>query len=746
MVAEKALLAVCAASIIMVVAVQAVERPMEFIPPSEPCRPDMKSCEYWLHIVVALTAVHMKKMTFPWNGKIYYHSPTNNYTGSTPVNTSDVIVADGYPESRMLYLVNGTLPGPTLTVYKGQNITVHIKNHMTEPATSIHFHGIVQQGTPYADGVSFVTQCPIYPGQTFAHNFNITQPGGTYWYHAHAGNQRTMGIYGAFIIKNKPVPNKPEPEEHVIQLQDYNHDWSSEMNFFKVAYGLFKGTTKINGTASHDGGMFSNFNIQSGLINGLGRWYNTSTTHNGAPLTKFKVKKGSNYRLRVINAGALYPFRFSVDEHELTAVATDGSDVEPIPVESFIINPGERYDVMLEANKTVKNYMIRAQTLDVGLNHIAEAVLNYQGVDSHDEPTTSRRACTPAKPCKVLNCPFTYYPKENNTESNIECISVDQLRGKEGDAPKAGNSSYKQFFLNFAFPGIGWTPASVNGRTFHHPQVNPLGQMDEMHWGCDPEKCGEDKVCACTYHLDINYGDTVQMVFLNMGQGKGFGHPVHLHGHSFYVVKQGFAQYNSTTGKFIGDNLDINCRGNRNRTETFCNAATWSDSAWDGDNIPGLNLKKPPLKDTIIVPTSSYVIIRFKADNPGVWILHCHIEMHNNDGMAMMVREGKDRIPKPPKGFPTCRNFDYDGSYALQESKPTDKPRTKGEEFNYRDAFWAVAGILILLVATNVVIVVWCCCCLKREPEPPRSRNSAKYHDNGGVTGDDRKAATDVKF
>ena len=46
-----------------------------------------------------------------------------------------------------------------------------------------------------------------------------------------------------------------------------------------------------------------------------------------------------------------------------------------------------------------------------------------------------------------------------------------------------------------------------------------------------------------------------------------------------------------------------------------------------------------PLKDTVIVPYGGYTVIRFIADNPGWWLLHCHIEIHQLEGMAAVVRE-----------------------------------------------------------------------------------------------------------
>ena len=53
-------------------------------------------------------------------------------------------------------------------------------------------------------------------------------------------------------------------------------------------------------------------------------------------------------------------------------------------------------------------------------------------------------------------------------------------------------------------------------------------------------------------------------------------------------------------------------------------------------------------------------MIRIKADNPGVWFMHCHIELHSSDGMAVVLNESYSRHPPPPLGFPVCRDFRYE--------------------------------------------------------------------------------------
>ena len=88
---------------------------------------------------------------------------------------------------------------------------------------------------------------------------------------------------------------------------------------------------------------------------------------NEVPLTWYNVNQGETVRFRVIAVGIIYPLRISVDQHYLTIVASDGYDVENTIVESFIINPGERFDFLLTANQSVGNYWFRAVSREVSM-------------------------------------------------------------------------------------------------------------------------------------------------------------------------------------------------------------------------------------------------------------------------------------------------------------------------------------------------------------------------------------------
>ncbi len=75
------------------------------------------------------------------------------------------------PVQRNVITVNGIVPGPTIEVYEGTEVVVTIVNNLENEATTIHFHGMYQRGTPWMDGVSSVSQCAVLPSSSFTYRF-----------------------------------------------------------------------------------------------------------------------------------------------------------------------------------------------------------------------------------------------------------------------------------------------------------------------------------------------------------------------------------------------------------------------------------------------------------------------------------------------------------------------------------------------------------------------------------------------
>ena len=70
--------------------------------------------------------------------------------------------------------INGEWPIPRISADVGDTVVVNMKNDLGNQSTSIHFHGLYQNGTSHMDGVVGGTQCPVPPGSTFTYRFNVS--------------------------------------------------------------------------------------------------------------------------------------------------------------------------------------------------------------------------------------------------------------------------------------------------------------------------------------------------------------------------------------------------------------------------------------------------------------------------------------------------------------------------------------------------------------------------------------------
>nr|XP_022302216.1 laccase-2-like [Crassostrea virginica] len=190
------------------------------------CDKSATICETSLVINHRLT-MYRDGALYPENGKLYRYDVTNT-TNAEPVPIQDVITVDGWETNRLVVVANETLPGPDIIVFEGQTVVIHVKNSLLSDTVTIHWHGLHQSGTPFMDGVPFVSQCPIMSGQTFTYKFKAFPPG-TFWYHSHVGAQRVDGLLGAFIIRK--YEQNPLPE-HILQIQDWNHDYEADKGYY----------------------------------------------------------------------------------------------------------------------------------------------------------------------------------------------------------------------------------------------------------------------------------------------------------------------------------------------------------------------------------------------------------------------------------------------------------------------------------------------------------------------------------
>jgi hypothetical protein len=180
-----------------------------------------------------------------------------------------VTSADGIDISRAGSLVNITFPGPLIEAQEGDQLVITVTNHQDGNEASIHWHGQLQAGTPYYDGVVGVSECGISSGSTAIYNFTA-YPAGTYWYHSHAGAQYADGQFGPLIVHPNADTWEKEVEEEFVVLF---HEWNVTPAFVELAQlkagmqlgGMYSSSTSMNDTSQMNNmdGMSSSSEMQT---------------------------------------------------------------------------------------------------------------------------------------------------------------------------------------------------------------------------------------------------------------------------------------------------------------------------------------------------------------------------------------------------------------------------------------------------------------------------------------------------
>jgi FtsP/CotA-like multicopper oxidase with cupredoxin domain len=112
---------------------------------------------------------------------------------------------------------NGSSPGPTIQLQQGDHVRIHVENQLPE-STSMHWHGLeipIEQ-----DGVPYVSQKPIAPGETYTYEFTVHQEG-TFFYHAHSAMQEMIGLIGMFIAHPREAHHPQAMHDYGIVLQEW---------------------------------------------------------------------------------------------------------------------------------------------------------------------------------------------------------------------------------------------------------------------------------------------------------------------------------------------------------------------------------------------------------------------------------------------------------------------------------------------------------------------------------------------
>ncbi len=207
----------------------------------------------------------------------------------------------------------GTIPGPTLRAKVGNTVIVHFTNELAE-ATTIHWHGL---RLPNAADGSSSSQSKVEPGASYDYTFTVGDAG-SFWYHPHVrgDTQIERGLYAPFIVEG-----------------------GTEIDVTADRY-LVLDDVKL----SADGKLSTQ---TDNLDTMLGRQGNVLLV-NGRKLPSLEVSAGSRERWRLVNSANGRYFKLSLPGAQLLVIGWDGGLIpEPYPVESLLIAPGERYELLV---------------------------------------------------------------------------------------------------------------------------------------------------------------------------------------------------------------------------------------------------------------------------------------------------------------------------------------------------------------------------------------------------------------
>ncbi|KAJ4757253.1 Laccase [Rhynchospora pubera] len=531
-------------------------------------------------------------------------------------------------KTKSIVTVNGQFPGPKIVAREGDRVVVKVVNHVPYNI-SLHWHGIRQLLSAWADGPAYITQYPIQSGNSYVYNFTVVGQRGTLWWHAHISWLRAT-LYGPIIILPKlgiPYPfAKPYKEVPII----FGEWWKADTE------------AVINQALQTGGGP----NISDAYtINGLpGPLYNCSAKE----IFKIKAKPGKTYLLRIINAALNDELFFSIANHSLTIVEVDAVYVKPFTTNTLLTAPGQTTNVLLttKAEYPYANFFMEARPYATGQgtfdNSTVAGILEYKNPTSLSSSSFNKSlpSYKPILPALNDTSFVTNFTKKLRSLASVQYpANVPQMVDRRffftvglGENPCPENHTCQG-------PNGTMFAASINNVSFVMPTtallqshfagksrgvyasdfpIMPLAPFN--YTGTPPNSTF---VTNATKVLVLPFNTSVELVMQGTSILGAESHPLHLHGFNFFVVGQGFGNYNPAKDR------------------------------------ARFNLVDPVERNTVGVPPGGWVAIRFLADNPGVWFMHCHLEVHTSWGlrMAWLVLDGSlpsQKLPPPPSDLPKC--------------------------------------------------------------------------------------------
>eukprot|EP01018_Ginkgo_biloba_P029104 Gb_23947 [translate_table: standard] len=432
--------------------------------------------------------------------------------------------------SKPLLTVNGQYPGPTIAVNDGDNVVVKVSNHV-QHNTTLHWHGIRQYRTGWADGPAYITQCPIQKDHSYTYRFKVSEQMGTLLWHAHISWQRAS-VHGAFIVypkKGVPYPF-PKPDEDLLII--FGEWWNGDVEAVEAEAIQYGGGPNVSDAYTINGlpgPLFAGSSAQDTFVQ--------------------RVDHGKTYLLRLINAALNDELFFAIANHTFTVVEIDACYTKPHKSEAIMIAPGQTMSVLMTADQPLGRYIMAARPYVTAFVPFDEstttAILQYKGTAKSSENPHFKPA--------MADLPLmrdTDYATHFTT-------SLKSLNSREYPSQVPKKIDRQLFFtigLNLqdcppervckGFSG-GRYSASVNNQSFIHPKVAILqaayynitgvfskdfperppyefNYTDQPLLNMNPEFSTRVSVIPFNANVEIILQNTILMGFEN--------HPIHIHG------------------------------------------------------------------------------------------------------------------------------------------------------------------------------------------------------------------------
>ncbi|EPS34489.1 hypothetical protein PDE_09453 [Penicillium oxalicum 114-2] len=355
---------------------------------------------------------------------------------------------------------------------------------------------------------------------------------------------------------------------------------------------------------------------------------------------QFKVLPNKTYLVHIACVGNWPGHTWVFDGHDMTVVEVDGVYIEPYTVGSKMLRiaPGQRTSVLIHTKPDASQNFAIWDTIDINMMFIYE---NRPIPDGYNPNVTAWLVYDESKPLP---------PPPVLHEFNF----VDDLDFTPLDRQAALGPVDKQIVLDTFTAAIDGIPRFVVNNHTYIPQDVPslyTAKTIGKDLASNPEVYGQVNPFV------VKYGEVVEIIINNYHNNL---HPWHLHGHQFQVLQ---------------------------RTDV------------DGGYFNGTigDLGHPPVRrDTIMVQNHGHAVIRFKADNPGVWLLHCHIEWHVEAGLIATIIEAPEtfeQVEAPPKdhlavcaAYPDPSNGNAAGKQGLDLNGANTKVNTDNHGAMYYPA------------------------------------------------------------